>query len=45
VVQMRRGTGDLEPCIVRTNSLRIEPAGSRFYAVSLDVELARDVRC
>lgn len=45
VVQMRRGTGDWEPCIVRTNSLRIEPSGARFYAVSLDVELARDVRC
>lgn len=45
VVQMRRGTGVWEPCIVRNNSLRIEPSGSRFYAVSLDVELARDVRC
>ncbi len=45
VVQMRRGTGEWEPCIVRTNSLRIEPSGARFYAVSLDVELARDVRC
>lgn len=45
VVQMRRGTGDWEPCIVRTSSLRIEPSGARFYAVSLDVELARDVRC
>lgn len=45
VVQMRVGTGEWEPCLVRTNSLRIEPAGSKFYAVSLDVELARDVRC
>lgn len=45
VVQMRRGTGDWEPCIVRTNSLQIQPAGSRFYSVSLDVELARDIRC
>jgi len=45
VVQMRRGTGDWEPCIVRTNSLQIQPAGARFYSVSLDVELARDIRC
>lgn len=45
VVQMRRGTGDWEPCIVRTNSLQIQPAGSQFYAVSLNVELARDIRC
>jgi hypothetical protein len=45
VVQMRRGTGDWEPCIVRTNSLQIQPAGSQFYEVSLDVELARDIRC
>jgi hypothetical protein len=45
VVQMRRGTGDWEPCIVRTNSLQIQPAGARFYEVSLDVELARDIRC
>lgn len=45
VVQMRRGTGNWEPCIVRNDSLRIEPAGSRLYAVSLNVELARDVRC
>lgn len=45
VVQMRRGTGEWEPCIVRTTSLRIEPSGTRFYAVTLDVELARDVRC
>ena len=45
VVQMRRGTGTWEPVVVRSNSLTIEPAGSRFYNVSLDVELGRDVRC
>ena len=45
VVQMRVGTGEWEPCIVRNNSLRIEPQGSKFYAVSLDVEIARDIRC
>lgn len=45
VVQMRTGTGPWEPCLVRTNSLQIEPAGSKLYKVSLNVELARDVRC
>lgn len=45
VVQMRTGTGNWEPCIVRTNSLQIQPQGSQFYAVSLEVEIARDVRC
>lgn len=45
VVLMRRGTGSWEPIVVRSNSLTIEPAGSRFYNVSLDVELGRDVRC
>lgn len=45
VVQMRTGTGPWEPCLVRTNSLQIEPAGSQLYKVSLNVELARDVRC
>lgn len=45
VVQMRRGTGVWEPIVVRSNSLTIEPAGSRFYNVTLDVELGRDVRC
>jgi len=45
VVQMRTGTGPWEPCLVRTNSLQIEPAGSQLYKVSLNVELARDIRC
>jgi len=45
VVQMRTGTGSWEPCLVRTNSLQIEPAGSKLYKVSLNVELARDIRC
>ena len=45
VVQMRVGNDVWEPAIVRTNSLQIQPNGSRFYAVSLNVELARDIRC
>jgi len=45
VVQMRVGTGEWEPCQVVTNSLKIEPRGSKLYAVTLDVELARDIRC
>lgn len=34
-----------QPATITTNSVVIEPAGSRFYNVSLDVEVAQDVRC
>ena len=34
-----------EPATILTNSLVIEPSGSRFYNVSIDVEVAQDIRC
>jgi len=34
-----------KPATVLTNSLTIQPAGSQFYNVSLQVEIAQDIRC
>lgn len=34
-----------EPATIITSSVVIEPSGSRFYNVSLDVEVAQDIRC
>jgi len=44
-VYYRYGTGDWLPCVVDTNSLVIEPAGSKMYRVSLAIEDANPVRC
>lgn len=44
-VYYRYGTNDWAPCVVDTNSLVIEPAGSRMYRVSLTIEDANPVRC
>ena len=45
LVYYRYGTGDWLPCVVDTNSLVIEPAGSKMYRVSLVIEDANPVRC
>lgn len=45
VVSIRVGTGDWLPANVLTDSLQIQPSGSQFYAVSLEVEIAQDIRC
>lgn len=34
-----------QPATIVSKSVTIEPSGSRFYNVSLDVEVAQDVRC
>jgi len=46
LVQIRRMDETVwKPATVLTNSLTIQPAGSQFYNVSLQVEIAQDVRC
>ena len=46
VVQIRRLDESVwKPVNVLTNSLTIQPAGSQFYNVSLQVEIAQDIRC
>ena len=46
LVQIRRMDEDVwKPATVLTNSLTIQPAGSQFYNVSLQVEIAQDIRC
>ena len=46
MVQIRRMDEDVwKPATVLTNSLTIQPAGSQFYNVSLQVEIAQDIRC
>ena len=46
VVQIRRLDESVwKPVNVLTNSLTIQPSGSQFYNVSLQVEIAQDVRC
>ena len=44
-VYYRYGTDAWAPCVVNTDSLVIEPAGSRMYRVSLTIEDANPVRC
>jgi len=46
MVQIRRMDETVwKPATVLTNSLTIQPAGSQFYNVSLQVEIAQDIRC
>jgi len=45
LVYYRYGTDAWAPCVVDTNSLVIEPAGSKMYRVSLAIEDANPVRC
>jgi len=45
LVYYRYGTDAWAPCVVDTNSLLIEPAGSKMYRVSLVIEDANPVRC
>ena len=46
LVQIRRMDETVwKPVTVLTNSLTIQPAGSQFYNVSLQVEIAQDIRC
>jgi len=46
VVQIRRLDESVwKPVNVLTNSLTIQPSGSQFYNVSLQVEIAQDLRC
>ena len=45
LVYYRYGTEDWAPCVVDTNSLVIEPAGSKMFRVSLAIEDANPVRC
>ena len=45
LVYYRYGTDAWAPCVVDTNSLVIEPAGSKMYRVSLVIEDANPVRC
>jgi len=45
LVYYRYGTEDWAPCVVDTNSLVIEPSGSKMYRVSLVIEDANPVRC
>jgi len=46
VVQIRRLDESVwKPVNVLTNSLTIQPSGSQFYNVSLQVEIAQDIRC
>jgi len=44
-VEIRLGTGDWQPCVVKSNSISIQPSGSQFYDVSVEVEIANDIRC
>ena len=45
LVYYRYGTDAWAPCVVDTNSLVIEPAGSKMFRVSLVIEDANPVRC
>lgn len=45
LVYYRYGTAAWAPCVVETDSLLIEPAGSKMYRVSLVIEDANPVRC
>lgn len=45
IVYYRYGTDAWAPCVVDTNSLVIEPAGSKMFRVSLTIEDANPVRC
>ncbi len=45
LVYYRYGTDAWAPCVVDTNSLVIEPAGSKMFRVSLAIEDANPVRC
>ena len=45
LVYYRYGTDAWSPCVVDTNSLVIEPAGSKMFRVSLAIEDANPVRC
>ena len=44
-VQYRVGSGDWLPCTIQTSSYTIQPAASQLFEVSLNIELAQDIRC
>lgn len=44
-VMFRVGTGDWLPCTVDTKSYTVQPAASKLFDVSLNIELAQDIRC
>lgn len=44
-VWYRVGTGGWLPCNIRTNSYVVQPARSRVYQVSMQIEQAQDIRC
>lgn len=44
-VMFRVGTGDWLPCIVDTKSYTVQPATSKLFDVSLNIELAQEIRC
>jgi len=44
-VMFRVGTGDWLPCNVQTSSYTVQPAASRLFDVSLNIELAQEIRC
>ena len=44
-VMFRVGTGDWLPCTVDTKSYTVQPAASKLFDVSLNIDLAQDIRC
>jgi len=44
-VMYRIGTGDWLPCTINTNSYVVQPASAQLFDVSLQIELAQNIRC
>ena len=44
-VMFRVGTGSWLPCNIQTNSYTVQPAASRLFEVSFNIELAQEIRC
>lgn len=44
-VMFRVGTGDWLPCNIQTSSYTVQPAASRLFDVSFNIELAQEIRC
>ena len=44
-VMFRVGTGSWLPCNIQTNSYTVQPAASKLFEVSFNIELAQEIRC
>ena len=44
-VFFRVASGDWLPCQIQTDTYTVRPAASQLFEVSLDIELAQDIRC